>query len=82
MSKPFKHPRDLLDLQTAVHQLPVEHQHKIQFALDRHIKSSARRWRILQLVQEALAQLRLDMKYLFFDLECTRKERDEARRTA
>lgn len=38
-----------------------------------------RRRRILQLVQEALAQLRLDMKYLVFDLEATRRERDEAR---
>ena len=36
-----------------------------------------RRRRILSLVQEALAQLRLDIKYLMFDLEVTRKERDE-----
>jgi hypothetical protein len=28
-------------------------------------------------VQEALGQLRLDMKYLVFDLEATRRERDE-----
>lgn len=35
-----------------------------------------RRTRILNLVQEALAQLRLDIKYLAFDLDCTRKERD------
>jgi hypothetical protein len=27
-------------------------------------------------VQEALSQLRLDMKYLLFDLEATRRERD------
>jgi hypothetical protein len=27
-------------------------------------------------VQEALGQLRLDMKYLMFDLEATRRERD------
>ena len=32
---------------------------------------------ILALVQEALGQLRLDMKYLMFDLEATRRERDE-----
>ena len=35
-----------------------------------------RRRRILNLVQEALSQLRLDMKYLVFDLEATRRERD------
>jgi len=39
-----------------------------------------RRTRIIQLVQEALAQLRLDFKYLCFDLECTRKERDELKK--
>jgi hypothetical protein len=30
-------------------------------------------------VQEALSQLRLDMKYLVFDLEATRRERDALR---
>lgn len=38
-----------------------------------------RRRRILELVQEALAQLRVDMNYLVFDLEATRRERDEAK---
>jgi hypothetical protein len=33
----------------------------------------------LTLVQEALSQLRLDMKYLVFDLEATRRERDALR---
>jgi hypothetical protein len=31
-------------------------------------------------VQDALGQLRLDMKYLLFDLEATRRERDNYRR--
>jgi hypothetical protein len=31
-------------------------------------------------VQEALSQLRLDTKYLVFDLEATRRERDEYQR--
>lgn len=38
-----------------------------------------RRSKILNIVQEALSQLRLDMKYLVFDLEATRRERDEAK---
>jgi hypothetical protein len=33
----------------------------------------------LTLVQEALSQLRLDMKYLLFDLEATRRERNRYR---
>ena len=45
----------------------------------RVIDSTKRRRRILNLVQEALGQLRLDMKYLVFDLEATRRERDALR---
>lgn len=36
-----------------------------------------RKARILGLIQDALSQLRVDMKYLMFDLEATRRERDE-----
>jgi hypothetical protein len=49
-------------------------------ALGRVIDSNRRRRRILSLVQDALSQLRLDMKYLAFDLEATRRERDEFQR--
>ena len=44
--------------------------------MQRVIEGTRRRKRILTLVQEALSQLRLDMKYLMFDLEATRRERD------
>jgi hypothetical protein len=44
--------------------------------VNRVIESTKRRRRILVLVQDALGQLRLDMKYLVFDLEATRRERD------
>ena len=43
------------------------------------VESTKRRRRILTLVQDALSQLRLDMKYLMFDLEATRRERDDYR---
>ena len=42
-------------------------------------KEDALKKAILQLVQGALDQLRLDVKYLAFDLEATRRERDELR---
>jgi hypothetical protein len=32
------------------------------------------------MVNSSLGQLRLDMKYLMFDLEATRRERDELKR--
>lgn len=42
--------------------------------------SIERKQRIIALIQEAVAQLRLDIKYLVFDLEATRRERDEAQK--
>jgi len=42
-------------------------------------EQTLRRHRIIELVQESLGQLRMDMKYLVFDLEATRRERDQAR---
>ena len=39
-----------------------------------------RRTRIINIVQEAVQQLQLDVKYLVFDLEATRRERDELRK--
>ena len=73
-------PREVLDLADAIHSLPAEHRQMIDPFLNRVIDSNRRRRRILVLVQDALSQLRLDMKYLAFDLEATRRERDEFRR--
>jgi hypothetical protein len=70
-------PADLLELTQAIENLPVEHRVALLPSLRRVTESSVRRRRILTLVQEALGQLRLDMKYLVFDLEATRRERDE-----
>ena len=73
-------PREIADLAAAINQLPAEHREKIKPVLTRVLDSTKRRRRILSLVQDALSQLRLDMKYLAFDLEATRRERDEYRR--
>jgi len=69
-------PKDMLELISAIDALPAENRIKIAPILARVVESSKRRRRILTLVQEALSQLRLDMKYLVFDLEATRRERD------
>ncbi len=73
-------PRDLIDLGMAISRLPVEHRSQVEPIFQRVMDSTRRRRRILNLVQEALSQLRLDMKYLLFDLEATRRERNEYRR--
>ena len=70
-------PADLGRLVAAIHSLPEEYSHNVLPALERVVESTKRRRRILTLVQDALSQLRLDMKYLMFDLEATRRERDE-----
>lgn len=70
-------PADLLRLADSIRALPDEYSREIIPALERVVDSTKRRRRILTLVQDALSQLRLDMKYLMFDLEATRRERDE-----
>lgn len=68
---------DLTQLIGLVAELPPQFRDRIQPVLGRVVESTQRRRRILTLVQEALGQLRLDMKYLVFDLEATRRERDK-----
>ncbi len=72
-------PHDLVELVAALEKLPVEYRRGIDPLILRVMETTRRRRRILNLVQDALGQLRLDMKYLLFDLEATRRERDEYR---
>ncbi len=70
-------PADLVELIKIVGSLEPQVRDRLEPALGRVVESTRRRRRIMNLVQEALSQLRLDMKYLLFDLEATRRERDE-----
>ena len=72
-------PADLQKLSLAINSLPEQYAVEIAPLVDAVVESTKRRRRILSLVQDALSQLRLDMKYLMFDLEATRRERDEYR---
>ena len=72
-------PTELSDLAAAIAKLPQASRDEVEPVLTRVIDSTKRRRRILSLVQDALSQLRLDMKYLAFDLEATRRERDDYR---
>ena len=69
-------PSELVDLQKVIEALPPAQRLTIQPSFQRVVESTNRRRKILQLVQESIGQLRLDMKYLVFDLEATRRERD------
>ncbi len=70
-------PDELQELIRSIEGLPERYREAITPAMQRVVDCSTRRRRILNLVQEALSQLRLDMKYLIFDLEATRRERDQ-----
>ena len=72
-------PHDLVSLTAVVSTLPLEQRRILEPMLLRVTESTRRRRRILAMVQDALSQLRLDMKYLMFDLEATRRERDAYR---
>jgi chromosome segregation ATPase len=72
-------PHEMLDLAEAINSLPENYRTEIEPFINRVLESTRRRRRILTLVQDALSQLRLDMKYLAFDLEATRRERDDYR---
>jgi len=72
-------PRELTELGQRIAALSGPQQRELEAAFDRVVEAVRRRRRILSLVQEALSQLRLDIKYLMFDLEVTRQERDALR---
>jgi hypothetical protein len=80
LSAPEELPPEIAALGEAIAALPRESQAQLAHLFARVAESTRRRRRILHLVQDALGQLRLDMKYLAFDLEATRRERDEYRR--
>jgi hypothetical protein len=73
-------PQEIVDLARALKALPIEHRKTLDPLFNQVMDCARRRRKILSLVQDALSQLRLDMKYLLFDLEATRRERDEFRR--
>ena len=69
-------PNELKELVRAMEALPAAQRDALRPSVERVVECSTRRRRILNLVQEALSQLRLDMKYLIFDLEATRREKE------
>lgn len=71
-------PTEMLDFERLLSEMHgASNKQELQVAWSRVCESFQRRRRILNLVQEALSQLRLDVKYLMFDLETTRRERDQ-----
>ena len=70
-------PAEMQELARLIDSVSGPERRELSAAFERVAESILRRRRILNLVQEALSQLRLDVKYLMFDLETTRRERDQ-----
>lgn len=70
---------ELAELLQLVDALPVKCRPDFYMVLDRLAACLERRQRVLGYVQDSLNQMSLDLKYLVFDLEATRRERDEYR---
>lgn len=71
-----KLPQDVRSLIAKLRELPPEYQEKLAPFVDDMVRGTQRRREIFTQIQESVSQLRLDMKYLIFDLEATRRERD------
>lgn len=75
--KPVNEIKELNDLITVVSTLETDVQAKLAPALNQLLANLRKRYDTLTLVKQALEQLGLDLKYLVFDLDSTRQERDE-----
>jgi hypothetical protein len=70
-------PSELIELKRHVEELPLHLRQKILPLCERLHHYNRLHSRLLRIAQEAVDQLQLDAKYMQFDLEATRRERDE-----
>ncbi|MBI3410292.1 MAG: transcriptional regulator [Planctomycetes bacterium] len=86
MSKPIstewrkdQMPEELLELRNHLGALPLHWREKLVPLCERVGQFSRLQGKLVKIAQDAVDQLQLDVKYLLFDLEATRRERDELR---
>jgi hypothetical protein len=65
-----------MQLQSLIDQLPRSLRDQMKPLCDRMVHFVRLQGRLVRIAQEAVDQLQLDAKYLQFDLEATRRERD------
>ena len=70
-------PQDLVDLHNHLESLPMPWREKLLPLCERVGHFSRLQAKLVQIAQDAVDQLQLDTKYLMYDLETTRRERDE-----
>ncbi len=73
-------PRELLELRSHLELLPGYQRDKLAPLCERLSHFVRLQGRLVRIAQDAVDQLQLDVKYLTFDLEATRRERDAYRK--
>jgi hypothetical protein len=73
-------PQEILDLRRRLEVLPKALREDLLPLCEKVTKLSRMQSRLVQIAQDVVDQLQLDNKYLLFDLEATRRERDDYRR--
>lgn len=70
-------PQELVELRCHLDRLPYHLREKVLPLCDKLGHFARLQGRLVKIAQDAVDQLQLDIKYLLFDLEATRRERDE-----
>lgn len=68
-------PQELLDLRSHIDELPLYLRMKLMPLCDRLGHFTRLQTKLVKIAQDAVDQLQLDVKYLMFDLEVTRREK-------
>lgn len=69
-------PSELIELRKQIEELPLHLRQKMLPLCERLYHFTRLHGRLLKIAQEAVDQLQLEVKYLSFDVEATRRERD------
>ncbi len=70
-------PQDLIELRDNLDKLPFHLRKQLVLLCDRVGHYARLQSRLVRIAQDAVDQLQLDVKYLSFDCDATRRERDE-----
>ena len=70
-------PQELVELRSHLDRLPSHLRMQVMPLCDKLAHFARLQTRLVRIAQDAVDQLQLDIKYLLFDLEATRRERDE-----
>lgn len=68
-------PREVLYLQREITKLSRDDRNRLETLCEEVVEMFRRRRRVMEMAHEALAQLRLEVRFLNFDLEATRDEK-------